>query len=62
MDFFALANEEVARGTFYSLYGVAGQDWEALRKTVRQWLEKGESAVANPNSAADLPGVWGSGP
>lgn len=62
MDFFALANEEVARGTFYSLYGVAGNDWEALRKTVRQWLEKGESAVAGPNSAADLPGVWGSGP
>ncbi len=58
MDFFALPNEEVVRGAFYSLYGVGGDDWEAMRKAVRKWLEKGESAMRDPDSGADLPVVW----
>ncbi|MCL5097645.1 MAG: hypothetical protein M1608_08975 [Candidatus Omnitrophica bacterium] len=58
MDFFALPNEEVARGNFYSLYGVAGDDLEAPRKAVRQWLEKGEAAMADPACGADLPVVY----
>ena len=57
MDFFALADDVVARGEFYSLLGVSGGNWEVTRTSVRRWLEKGER-VANPDSGADLPAVW----
>jgi hypothetical protein len=55
MDFFALANEESARGVYYSLLGVGGNDLEAVREIARKWLNKGESAVGWPDSPADLP-------
>jgi hypothetical protein len=55
MDFFALPNEESARGFYYSLMGVGGNDLEAVRAIARQWLRKGESAICLPDSPADLP-------
>jgi hypothetical protein len=58
MDFFALPNEESARGIYYSLLGVAGENLEAVRQVARRWLEKGESAMANPDSGADLAATW----
>jgi hypothetical protein len=58
MDFFALPNEEVEKGVFYSLCGVGGTDLAPVRKAVREWLEKGEAAMANPDSGATLPPAW----
>lgn len=58
MDFFALPNEEVARGVYYSLLGVAGGDWEVVRKIARRWLEQDEAAVGRPEGLAGLPRAY----
>ncbi|MHB9078604.1 MAG: Ig-like domain-containing domain [Pirellulaceae bacterium] len=58
MDLFALSDEEAVQGVYYSLLGVSGDDWEVTRRSVRQWLEKGTAALADPASGADLPVVW----
>ena len=58
MDLFALSDEKAAQGVFYSILGVSGDDWEVTRRSVRQWLEKGTAAMADPDSGADLPVVW----
>lgn len=55
MDFFALPNEESARGVYYSLIGVGGDNFEAIRLIGRQWLGQGERAIAHTQSGADLP-------
>jgi hypothetical protein len=39
MDFFALANEEVAKREYWSLIAVASGDIESTRRVARQWLE-----------------------
>jgi hypothetical protein len=41
MDFFAVANEEVARGEYWSLVGVGREDLEVVRRLSRKWLELG---------------------
>ena len=41
MDFFAMSNEDVAHGEYWSLVGVGGDDLEQVRQTVRRWLELG---------------------
>ncbi|MHB0957894.1 MAG: hypothetical protein ACYC0X_19280 [Pirellulaceae bacterium] len=58
MDLFALPDTQVAQGEFYSLLGVSGDDWDATRTSVRQWLEKGKAMIARPDSGTDLPVVW----
>jgi hypothetical protein len=60
MDFFALPNEQVERGNFYSLIGVGGGDLERVRALGRQWLELGPARIQAPDSAAQLPAVQGS--
>ncbi len=57
MDFFALPNEIEEQGIYYNIHGVGGDDMEAIRRVARLWLQKGPAAVADPNSAADLPAV-----
>jgi hypothetical protein len=57
MDFFALPNEESARGVYYSLLAVGDEDLGAIRATARKWLQKGASCLVNPDSGADLPVV-----
>ena len=44
MDFFAMRNEDVARGAYWSLMGVAGDDVEAARRVARAWLELGDAS------------------
>ena len=41
MDFFAMPNEAVARGEYWSLIGVGGSDLEKVRRVTRNWLELG---------------------
>ncbi len=41
MDFFAMANEDVARGEYWSLIGVGSEDLEKVRLLARAWLELG---------------------
>lgn len=48
MDFFAMANEESARGEYWSLIGVGGEDLELARSLVRQWLDFGATDSRNP--------------
>jgi hypothetical protein len=55
MDFWSLPNEQSARGLFYSLMGVAGENLEEVRSLARRWLEKGEPGIADPANVADLP-------
>jgi hypothetical protein len=56
MDFFAMPDEDVERGIYYSLLGVGnGGDLESIRRVARAWLAKGPAGVASPASAADLP-------
>ncbi len=58
MDLYALSDERVEQGVYYSVLGVGGDDWDVTRRCVRQWLEKGKVAMADPDSGADLPSVW----
>ena len=41
MDFFAMPNEEVARGEYWSLIGVGDDNLAAVRRVARRWLELG---------------------
>lgn len=59
MDFFALPDEEVERGTFYSLIGVGGENLEDIRRIARQWLDPGPEGTTRPASAAGLPAPFG---
>lgn len=56
MDFFAMANEDVAQGAYWSLMGIGGVDLETVRRVVRTWLELGENAT-NPERVDALPAV-----
>jgi len=58
MDFFPLNYEESERGVYYSLIGVGGDDLEKVRSVARQWLEKGNAGINNPDSGADLPATF----
>jgi len=55
MDFFALSDEQVERRDFYSLIGVGGNDLEGIRKVARDWLELGETNIANLKKISQLP-------
>jgi hypothetical protein len=55
MDFFALPNEGVAQGVYYSLIGVGGHDWERIRNVARRWLDMGPVAIRRPEIVATLP-------
>jgi hypothetical protein len=57
MDFFALPNEVVEQGVYYSLLGVGGRDMEAIRRVAHDWLAKGTARIVRPDSAADLPSL-----
>ena len=48
MDFWDLPNKESARGVFYSLIGIAGDDLEEVRTIGRRWLNQGEKGIASP--------------
>jgi hypothetical protein len=48
MDFFAMSNQDVERGEFWSLIGVGGQDMEKIRQTVRAWLQLGTQGCREP--------------
>jgi hypothetical protein len=52
MDLFAMPDEQVARGVYWSLCGVGGQDLEPVRRLARQWLENHPD---QPEAAAMLP-------
>jgi hypothetical protein len=55
MDFFAVPNEDVARGEYWSLVGARGDHTEKIRNTVRQWLQLGPQACRDPVKAERLP-------
>ena len=52
MDFFAMKNEDVEKGEYWSLMGVA-REVEPVREVARRWL--GSSTTNDPESAAALP-------
>ena len=55
MDFFAMPNEAVERGVYYSLYGVGSvDDVESIRKLARAWLESGKTSAIDPDRVAKL--------
>lgn len=55
MDFFALPDELVERGVYYSLYGVGPvNDDEAIRTVSRAWLASGEAQARDPAHVAKL--------
>jgi hypothetical protein len=55
MDFFAMPNDVVAKGEYWSLCGVVGEDVEDARRAVRTWLELGAVAIRAPSAVARLP-------
>lgn len=55
MDLWSLPNEVEEQGIYYSLYGIGGDDMEAIRSVARRWLEKGTAAIVQPDSVAELP-------
>ncbi len=57
MDFFAVPNEEVARGEYWSLIGVGGTDLEIIRQTVRDWLDLGKKGCREPDRVDRLPAI-----
>lgn len=58
MDFFPLSDEATESGVYYSLIGVGGDNLDAVRDAARKWLEKGEAAITDSDSGADLPPVF----
>jgi hypothetical protein len=52
MDFWDLPNKESARGVFYSLIGIAGDDLDEVRTIARRWLNQGEEGIASPQVLA----------
>jgi hypothetical protein len=54
MDFFAMQNDAVAAGVYWSLCGVGGEDLEAVRTLARQWLELGKDRVGDAGAVAKL--------
>lgn len=56
MDFFAMENEVVAKGDYWSLMGVGGDDLEPVRHVSRTWLEMAEG-VRDPERVGALPPV-----
>jgi hypothetical protein len=44
MDLFAMKNEDVEKGSYWSIVGVAGDDLEPVRHVARSWLELGKGA------------------
>jgi hypothetical protein len=57
MDFFAMANEDVARGEYWSLIGVGGHDLERVRQTAREWLELGQKGCRAQAQVGRLPPI-----
>jgi hypothetical protein len=53
MDLFAMPNEAVAKGAYWSLCGVT-DDPEQARILARRWLEAGADALRAPATAAKL--------
>jgi hypothetical protein len=53
MDLFAMPNETVAKGTYWSLCGVT-QDPERARALARRWLEAGADRVTDIETASKL--------
>jgi len=51
LDLWSMSNEETERRDFYSLMGVAGKDFESVRRLAREWLTKG---ATDPWRAAAL--------
>ena len=56
MDFFAVPNDAVAKGAYWSLVGVGGEDLEAVRRVARAWLELADAAT-DPARVATLPAI-----
>ncbi|MFB3904277.1 MAG: hypothetical protein ACE15E_12575 [Acidobacteriota bacterium] len=54
MDLWQMPNEQVEGREFYSLIGVGGDDMEAIRALVRQWLGEGPEKARDPGSVAKL--------
>jgi hypothetical protein len=54
MDFFALSNDQVARGEYWSLIGVGAKDLEPVRRVAREWLQLDHDALRNPAAVAKL--------
>ncbi len=42
MDFFAIKNEDVEKGAYWSIVGIGGNDLEPVRRVARSWLELGK--------------------
>ncbi len=57
MDFFAMRNEDVAKGVYWSLLGIATGDLEDARGVARQWLDLGTERIADPSATAKLQGL-----
>jgi hypothetical protein len=58
MDFFAMKNEDVARGVYWSLYGVGDSgDLEPVRKLAREWLDQDPKTLADPSQVGKLSGI-----
>jgi hypothetical protein len=58
MDFFAMKNEDVARGVYWSLYGVGDSgDLEPVRKLAREWLDQDPKTLADLSQVGKLSGI-----
>jgi hypothetical protein len=53
MDFFAMKNEDVANGEYWSVVGVEGYDLEPAREMARLWLKLGKE-LKDPRRVAAL--------
>jgi hypothetical protein len=58
MDFFAMPNDIVERGEYWSLVGVGDDDLERVRQIARAWLESGDGAKDSAR-VAKLPAATG---
>jgi hypothetical protein len=55
MDFFAMKNQDVEKGEYWSLMGVSsGDDLEPVRRLARRWLQSGADALRDGRQVAEL--------
>jgi hypothetical protein len=55
MDFFAMPNQVVEKGVYWSLCGVIPRDVEGARVMARQWLDLGATRIGDPAAVEKLP-------
>jgi hypothetical protein len=58
MDLFAVPDQQVEAGVYYSIISVGSENNEAIRSLAHDWLSMNSSQIFDPASIAQLPAIY----